>query len=53
MVKQQFYQQWSIEETQDAKENYDDEHYKEFFDFLFDQLLINIRKISFDYIIQQ
>lgn len=51
MVKTDFYQQLSIEDGQDAMENYDDDHYNEFYDLLINHLLINIRKIPFDSII--
>jgi len=52
MGKQDFYQQRSIEEGQEAMENYEDNHYDEFNNFLFDELLITIKKIPFDNIIQ-
>jgi hypothetical protein len=51
-LKKQFYRQWSIEEEEDAVENYDDDHYEEFSDLLFNQLSINIRKIPFEHIIE-
>ena len=42
MVKTHFGRQWS----------YENDHYNEFYDLLFDQLLIHIQKIQFNYIIE-
>ncbi|CAF2570907.1 unnamed protein product [Rotaria sp. Silwood2] len=52
MPKQQFYQQRSIQEAQDAVMDYEDDHYQELYYLLFNQLLSNIKRISFDRIIQ-
>ncbi len=52
MNKQKFYQQFSIDEARDAVENYEDIHYEEFQNLLFNQLLINIWRTPFDNIIQ-
>ena len=53
MVKRQFFQQLSIDETIDAMYNYDDEHYDQFYNLLFNELLSNIRNIPFDAIINK
>jgi hypothetical protein len=52
MGKKQFNRQYSYEDAQDAIENYEDDHYNDFCDLLFNQLLINIQRIKFDCIIQ-
>ncbi|CAF1189129.1 unnamed protein product [Rotaria sp. Silwood1] len=52
MPKQQFFKQLSIEEAQDAVMDYEDDHYQEFYDLLFNQLLINIKHIPFERMIQ-
>ncbi|CAF3208396.1 unnamed protein product [Rotaria sp. Silwood2] len=52
MPKKQFLKQLSIEEAQDAVMDYEDDHYHEFYDLLFHQLLINIKQIPFERIIQ-
>ncbi|CAF0942804.1 unnamed protein product [Rotaria sordida] len=52
MPKQEFYRQLSIEEATDAIMDYEDDHYQEFYDLLFNQLLINIKNIPFERIIQ-
>jgi hypothetical protein len=52
MVKQRCYQKWYINEAQDDEYNYEDNHYDDFYDFLFHELLSNIKKVPFDYIIQ-
>jgi hypothetical protein len=52
MGKQNFYRQLSLEEAQDAEQNYEDIHYEEFYNLLFDQLLNHIKTIPFDNIIE-
>jgi hypothetical protein len=52
MPKLHYYEQMSIEDAQDAVDNYEDNHYDEFHNFLFHELLSNIKKVPFDYIIQ-
>ncbi|CAF0997201.1 unnamed protein product [Rotaria sordida] len=52
MPKKQFLKQLSIEEAQGAAMDYEDEHYRESYDLLFNQLLINIKQIPFERIIQ-
>jgi hypothetical protein len=52
MGKLEFQQQLSFDEAQDAVENYEDIHYQEFQNLLFNELLINICEIPFDNIIQ-
>ena len=49
--KQGFLRQISIDETLDAMDNYDDEHYEQFCNLLFNELLSNIRQVPFDTII--
>jgi hypothetical protein len=52
MGKPEFYRKLSIDEARDAMENYEDIHYEEFQNLLFNELLRNIRKTPFDNIIQ-
>jgi hypothetical protein len=52
MVKQQIYNKWSIKDGQDAADYYEDDHYEEFCNLLFYELLNHIKKIPFENFIQ-
>lgn len=53
MVKAHYYQQKSIEDAQNAENDYDDEHYEHFHDLLFNELLVHIKHVPFDKIIDE
>jgi hypothetical protein len=52
MVKKQYYRHSYSQEVEDVSSSYDDDHYQEFYDLLFNELLVHIKKIPFDNIIQ-
>lgn len=52
MTKGQFRRQQSINEALDAVDNYEDEHYEEFSELLFNELLVHIQHVKFDSIIK-
>ena len=51
MSKQQYFMQKSIQDARGATTNYSDDHYKQFLDLLFGELLYHIQHVEFDYII--
>jgi hypothetical protein len=52
MSKRQYFQQISIDDEIDADNYYEDDHMEQFDRLLFDELLLYIKKVKFDYIIQ-
>lgn len=53
MAKSRYYRQKSIKEAQDVLNNDADEHYENFCNLLFDELLNHIKNLPFDRIINQ
>ena len=52
MSKQQYFMQKSIQDGQDAATNYADDHYQQFSNLLFGELLCHIQNVKFDDIIR-